>query len=51
MIAVKVVDNLAAGSGADKGVHRFVLIEEYQDAAGHLIGIVTPDNPWPVAGL
>jgi len=28
----------------DEGVHRLVLVEEHHDAAGHLIGIVTPDN-------
>src|SRR5450759_6034690 len=45
MIAVQVVDNLTARAGADEGAHRPVLIEEHQDAANILIGIVAPDNP------
>src|ERR1035437_5500614 len=45
MIAVEVVDHLAARAGADEGVHRLVLAEEDLDAAGHLIGIVAPHDP------
>ena len=45
VLGMEVVDDLrATGTGANERIHRFILIEEHVDVAGHLVGIVATDD-------